>query len=55
MRALLLSALAVVAVAAPPAPRFHARVASLSPALRARMTGVSWHRAAPSRSGSCAS
>jgi hypothetical protein len=47
MRALLLAALAAAAVAAAPAPRFHAHVAPLSPALRARMTGVSWHPGCP--------
>src|SRR3954466_10218830 len=52
MRVLLLSALAGGAVATTPAPAFHAHVAPLSPALRAQMTGVSWHRGCPVPLGS---
>jgi hypothetical protein len=43
VRVLLLAAVTAVGTAAAPAPAFHARVTPLSPALRARMTGVSWH------------
>lgn len=42
MRALLVSTLVALG-----APGFHARVMPLSPALRAQMTGVSWHRGCP--------
>jgi hypothetical protein len=42
LAALLLSALVALGV-----PGFHARVAPLSPAQQAAMTGVSWHRGCP--------
>jgi hypothetical protein len=42
VRALLVSTLVALG-----APGFHARVMPLSPALRAQMTGVSWHRGCP--------
>jgi hypothetical protein len=40
-------ALAVLAVAAALAPGFHPRVQPIPPAMRAQMTGVSWHRGCP--------
>jgi hypothetical protein len=39
--------LAVLAVVAALAPGFHARVQPIPPAVRARMTGVSWHPGCP--------
>jgi hypothetical protein len=39
--------LAVLAVVAALAPGFHARVQPIPPAMRAQMTGVSWHRGCP--------
>ncbi|HSS74678.1 MAG TPA: M15 family metallopeptidase [Gaiellaceae bacterium] len=39
--------LAVLAVAVALAPPFHARVQPIPPAMRAQMTGVSWHRGCP--------
>ena len=39
--------LAVLAVAAALAPGFHARVQPIPPAMRAQMTGVSWHPGCP--------
>jgi D-alanyl-D-alanine carboxypeptidase len=39
--------LAVLAVAAAILPGFHARVQPIPPAMRAQMTGVSWHRGCP--------
>jgi D-alanyl-D-alanine carboxypeptidase len=39
--------LAVLAVAAALAPPFHASVQPLPPAMRAQMTGVSWHKSCP--------
>jgi hypothetical protein len=47
MRWLLVPATALLLGASPPAAGFHARIAPLSPAMRARMTGVSWHRGCP--------
>jgi hypothetical protein len=40
-------ALAVLAVAAALAPGFPTRVQPIPPAMRAQMTGVSWHRGCP--------
>jgi hypothetical protein len=39
--------LAVLAVAAALVPGFHARVQPIPPAMRAQMTGVSWHKGCP--------
>jgi hypothetical protein len=39
--------LAVLAVAAALAPGFHARIQPIPPAMRAQMTGVSWHEGCP--------
>jgi hypothetical protein len=47
VRLLLVAAVLALGAASAPAPAFRARVAPLSPALRARMTGVSWHRGCP--------
>src|SRR3954451_13426259 len=47
MRWLLVPAVALGLGATPAAPAFHARIVPLSPALRAQMTGVSWHRGCP--------
>jgi hypothetical protein len=47
MRWILVAVVALGLGAAPAPPAFHAHVAPLSPALRAQMTGVSWHRGCP--------
>ena len=47
MRWLAIPAALLALGAAPARPAFHAHVSRLSPALRAHMTGVSWHRGCP--------